>query len=639
MKKLLIFIFVASIIVVCPFPLFSAEKINSSLQNLLNQAKEKKIAEHPYWHRLLHYRRNLIGFYRSEIDDQSFFLARNGRDDPEAELEATLKGFYQNTGEGSEEGLLSCRYKARFSWLSEQLDFPDEISNPTCSRFESWKEKLSPESASLIFSSFYLNNPASMYGHTFLKLGRRGFPKEQNLMDYTVNYAAVTNSNNGIMFALRGLTGGYPGRFSTTPYYIQIQKYNNMESRDLWEYKLNLSQAAIDRLVEHLWELGPISMSYYFLNKNCSYQLFPLLEVADPSLDISKEYVMQTVPLDTLRSVLDKKGFVTEIDSRPSHVKAMLHRRKRIGGDEIRLVEKIVKSSPSQYHTALSSLKENRRGYVLQSAHDLLRYKTGFYRDQPEEVKNKEREILLALNEIKGIDLESNYEPPNLIPPHEGHRSTRLGLGWGINEEDTFEELNLRPALHDLEADPTGFDEGSQLEMFHFRLRYINDRKKLNLEEFTLIEILSLSPYDRWVHPLSWHVRTGAEVARDLNLNSEESLTYRLAGGSGYASNFTFKNKLLTYLLWHADSALGSVFDDGYRVGLGGKGGVVFQPFSFIRYHFNSTVARYPTGHVGNVVKFQLTQNIFINKRSEFRIILERQNSYKEAVFNLHYYF
>ena len=86
----------------------------------------------------------------------------------------------------------------------------------------------------------------------------------KGLLDYTVNYEAITESKNGLAFAVKGLGGGYKGRFSTLPYYIKIQVYNNMESRDLWEYELSLNQNEVDQLVRHLWELGPIGITYFF---------------------------------------------------------------------------------------------------------------------------------------------------------------------------------------------------------------------------------------------------------------------------------------------------------------------------------------------------------------------------------------
>ena len=609
----------------------------STPEEFIDKAVKGNLQNHSYWHKLLHYRRNIFFTYQSEIDDKTFFLSPDGRKDPKLELEETIRYFFSKEKEGEQPAV--CEYPARYAWLNEKLNLAEALPPVRCERFLNWKEKLAPESLSLIFSSYYLNNPASMYGHTFLKLGRRGFPAGRDLADYTVNFAAETNTNNGVMFAIKGLIGGYRGKFSTTPYYIQIQKYNNMESRDLWEYKLNFSQEEIDRLVEHLWELGPHSMAYFFFNKNCSYQLLPLLEVAKPSLDLSRHYRYQTVPLETLRSVLEEGGLVSEIVSRPSHVKTMISRRSRLEKQEIKLSEMIVKKPSSAYAKRLDGITPKRQALVLESAHDLFRYKHGFYRGQPEEVQKKDQEILLLRSKIKDAVEDEKKKPVSMSPPHKGHKSDRVGLGWGVNEDESFEEFNVRAALHDLEANPDGFVNGSQLEMFHLRFRYFNDRKKLNLEELTLIEIISLSAWDKWVHPPSWHVRTGAEVARDLNLNSEESLYYGLSGGSGYSFNLLKNESVLSYFMWLGDAGLGSVFDDGYRVGAGGLTGLLVQATPRLRYHANVSALRYPTGHVGNKVKFQLTQNFALSKNSEFRIILERQNAYKELFINLHLYY
>ena len=79
---------------------------SSYLETLQLRAHQKNLANHPYWHRLLHERRNLLGVYQSEIDDPSFFLAPRGRKDPSAELDATLAAFAKTsspavTGGGS----------------------------------------------------------------------------------------------------------------------------------------------------------------------------------------------------------------------------------------------------------------------------------------------------------------------------------------------------------------------------------------------------------------------------------------------------------------------------------------------------------------------------------------------------------
>ena len=64
------------------------------LTQLLQQARQARLADAREWHLLLHYRANLFGGYTSEQDDTGFFLAPEGKTDPQAELDATLRQFF-----------------------------------------------------------------------------------------------------------------------------------------------------------------------------------------------------------------------------------------------------------------------------------------------------------------------------------------------------------------------------------------------------------------------------------------------------------------------------------------------------------------------------------------------------------------
>ena len=61
------------------------------LDELLRQAVELRLSDAREWHLLLHYRENLWKGFTSEADGPAFFLAPNGKTDPAAELEATLR--------------------------------------------------------------------------------------------------------------------------------------------------------------------------------------------------------------------------------------------------------------------------------------------------------------------------------------------------------------------------------------------------------------------------------------------------------------------------------------------------------------------------------------------------------------------
>ena len=106
-------------------------------------------------------------------------------------------------------------------------------------------KNLQVKSISLIFPTAYISSPASMQGHTFLRLD-----KDINtpLIANAINYSARTNETFGAIFAYKGLFGGYKGLYTMMPYYEKIGEYSDLELRDIWEYRLNFAQKEIDRL-------------------------------------------------------------------------------------------------------------------------------------------------------------------------------------------------------------------------------------------------------------------------------------------------------------------------------------------------------------------------------------------------------
>ena len=151
-----------------------------------------------------------------------------------------------------------------------------------------------------------MNNPSSMFGHTFLRFDRAEQDERTRLLSYSVNYGAAVDADNGLQFALYGLTGGYPGTYSVMPYHQLVRKYSDYENRDIWEYQLNLTATEVRRLLEHLWELQSNYADYYFFDENCSYQLLFLLDVARPGLALTDRFEVYAIPVDTVRAVVDQ---------------------------------------------------------------------------------------------------------------------------------------------------------------------------------------------------------------------------------------------------------------------------------------------------------------------------------------------
>lgn len=608
----------------------------------------QKLSEDPSWQRLLHYRRSVLGFYRSEVDDPRFFLASKGRSDPHAELEATLKAFQQPLSLDPETQSPQCRFPARYQWLKERVDFESLNIKPyPCPRFEEWRMQMNPKSVSIIFASAYLNNPASVYGHSFLRLNKYSMTtstsssaSSQPLLDYTLNYAADVTNTNPIIYIAYGLMGGFRGRFTSTPYYLKVQEYNNLESRDLWEYDLSLSTAAQAQLVAHAWEIGQVTLPYYFFNRNCSYQILPLLEVVEPSLSLKGDFFLRAIPADTLRVLVRSPGLVTGFRRRPSLATRLKEERRRLSPEQERTVERLMTDQEVPADAA-----------TLDAAYDLFKYRHGMKRDRPKEIQEKEARLLARRNAISktsgGVETWGRGDastPPHLhgydvspVPPHEGHATLRLGVSYGFSNRAHFEELSIRPSIHDQDDPSYGYLPGSQLQMFLLRVRYDHDRKKIYPQEFTLADAVSMTPLDRWIRHPSWKMKTGFAVAEDLPKDADHAQYFGIRFGSGISLS-PRPEQWLFFAMADGDSGLGATFDRYYRLGVGGVSGLIVQPIPLWKIRFEGGWMRYPLGNYGEAVRLQLVNNFEITRHVSVRSTLSRQNRNKEALFTFYLY-
>jgi len=227
----------------------------------------------------------------------------------------------------------------------------------------------------------------------------------------------------------------------------------------------------------------------------------------------------------------------------------------------------------------------------------------------------------------------------NAVRPDLGHKTGRVDLAYGFSNRSHFEELSLRPALHSQDDPTQGYLPGSQLEMFHLKLRYDNDRKTGYVQDFSLVDLVSITPWDRWIHPPSWKVKTGLAVADDLRRDPENSLYYGLNLGSGYAAWVPGTgDKLLLYGMAEMESELGHAFDHDVRFGGGPAGGILYSPCRSWRARFQFAQDEYAVGGTPSTTKLEFRQSFSLTRDMELRAQLQRQNAYKEVMFSWVWY-
>jgi hypothetical protein len=643
----------AALVLLVAAPARAAEPTAPSpaLAALIHDAREKHLAQSRDWQVLLHYRPASFGGWKSQADGMGFFFAgKAGKTDPDAELAATIAALLRPSVRdptNPETMHPQCLFPARYAWIKQQLGAAAFVDQP-CPLLDTWRTGISAEAATLVYATAYLNSPASMYGHTFLRLSRatgEGNP----LLDYAVNFAADADTTNGLVYAIAGLTGGFQGHFYVVPYYVKVQEYSNMESRDLWEYQLALTREQVERMVLHAWETRSTYFDYFFTGENCSYQLLTLLEVADPSLHLIDGFGGRVVPADTIRAVMEQPGLVRRVSPRPSLVSTMTERRAHLDGREVRAAEQWAKSPPDSAGPVLSGEPASRQAQVIDAAYDYLRYREGFKAAEPSDAfKKRERRMLLARGRL-GVPPQEMEIQSSVDAPERGHGTLRLSVGGGLsNVGGAFETLAIRGAIHDFLDPSGGYPDNALLEMGSVRGRFDNRTRRPRLDRLDLINIISASPLDRWVHSISWKAWLGADNARELGCERPDAdragwrcLYGGATVGGGFAFRFGPANRLLGFGFTNTDAGAGPAFAAGhdFRVGAGGEAGLIGEANPLWHFQIGARYIYYFLGATGPALRTRVAQSFAIGHGLALRLAVDTANTYAEASTELVGYF
>ena len=429
------------------------------------------LSQNRQWQQLLHFHDG-----ESEIDAADFFLSPLGKTDAKAELDATLGALV--LGED-----IACRFPDRVWWLHEKVPtLSQKVAYKPCADLEEHLRDLPIVQGVVVFPSAHINAPASMFGHTFLRLDdEEGLP----LMSQAVNYAAKTPKEHGFLYAYRGLFGAYEGHYSVLPYYQKIKEYNKLEQRDLWEYTLNLTAEEIVRLQRHLYALRHMYADYYFMKENCSYNLLWLLEVARPKSRLISQFHLMATPMDTLK-VLHKEGFITKSTYRPSKSKELL----------------------ALLQASEQTNAEVQEAYKAQVDVGLLQLARSQGKIAKKPYVKKLMGLLAARSRLPKVAKPVILSPENPLDSHASHKMT-----MGVDSANAV-SLDVKLAYHDIYDVDRGFSQGAYIDFLHLRVKK-SEEGRLEIEKFDVLDMQSYAVRDAIFKPFSWAVSFGMARFRD----------------------------------------------------------------------------------------------------------------------------
>lgn len=515
-----------------------------SLDALVKKARDLRLAEDSYWHVLYHYHVPLGGGFKSRIDDSRFFFSPEGKENPQAEMEAAIHFLFSGQAENP------CLYIARHHWLHVRLQAEEEgFPQPFCPDLAN----IHPASARLVFPAYFMNSPASMFGHTLMTLR---MDNSARVLDKAVNYEAHTRETNGFVFAFKGIFGFYPGFFNVLPYYKKIQEYGEINQRDIWEYRLDLAPHEMDAMVRHIREMEGVSSDYFFFDENCSFTLMYLVEAARPGLDLTDTFPLWVIPVDTVRA-LQKEGLIVEAEYQPSRATIIRHRLSLLSPEDQDLAFEILEGKKSP--ETVQELETLRAIRVLDTVIDCIRYQ--FVKKKMDQ-KAYQKTLIHALRVRSRMGLADTL-PPVPIPrrPDTLHGSSRMALGVQVVDGRTAMSLAYRPAFTDLTDPDYPESDGIRIVFGETRLRLGPEGEGAQLESFDAIDIVSLSPRDRFFTPLSWAAGAGLEGIP----GEKRGRLLRLGGGAGFS--WGGGKAGLVYLMGMPRFFAGSGLENGHSLG------------------------------------------------------------------------
>lgn len=449
------------------------------------------------WLNLLHYESDGT----PEVKNTEFYLSNSQRPGDESNEFLRLYNLEERAS-----SKVHCYFPARYYLLEKYGKIRRKGGFQGCTELNKFLKETPGDHVSLAITSEYLNAPSSAFGHLMLVIHENKIP---SLTDSVVHYSAETKREDGLFaYALKGLTGSYPGYYFKEKLFSKIHEYGHVEQRYLFYAKLDLTAEQIYFLKLHLFELTRARFDYYFLNKNCGYRIDRLL-----SLLYGKKVTnnfLYTLPVEIPYKF--QSHFLTETKVIPYSVKAKESIR-HLSPDERKTFKDIIASK--------QNLKESDSRRVKSSVFHYYQYK--FRKDGiglPNYSSN-----LRASTFVMSEDFDT------VQAPYKKQRPFKIALGMQKKKTNEAALLSFQPALLDLKSPQKYNLHESKLSLLNFSLLY--SEKNLRLNRLDILDTLLFTEYSEFFNSLSWKIYLG--VDRE---NHSQDLAQKTEIGMGHSVRF-----------------------------------------------------------------------------------------------------
>ena len=530
------FFFIVVWLLNCGLSSVSADSLD--VKEALQAANSLRLDQHRTWLKLLHIEPERK---KSSVLSDSFFVSNSPTADSQIELNASVEAFFSDDVISDMHPV--CRFPARYFWLSKHIDLPTYNPWLECPKLRSWGHVTKTKSVSLLMVSGYFGNPASTFGHSLLKFNQSADINAPMLQDISINYGvSVPENENSLRYIVLGLTGGYKGKFSDSPFYNQDLTYSRREYRDMWEYRLSLEPDQLTLLILHLFEIIDKKYQYLFLDKNCGFRIAELIDLVteEKILDKVGVYYAPVALFHRLNGIDNQiiknseEKLVASVTFIPSARRKLSHELSNLNKKQVSLINTILESGISTVDSLLLNEDPDQQIQILNS---LLAYH--HYLDMTEAPnlspqRQTDRNTLLYSRLKRSINLPSDKVVKEIPPPTMGFAPTATSIGLGLKSTNAPQFIF---SFSPYRQHSTGFNslEGGELVVADVEVGL--DLKSMSpiLHSIEFIRALSINVnpiYIRGMSNKSWRFRFGVDRKRKERYDGIAS------GGLGKARKF-----------------------------------------------------------------------------------------------------
>ncbi len=482
--------------------------------------KAKALHKNHVWHALLHLDKG-----QPRIKDSSFILTA-GTFSPYQEMLATLTYLY------GDNLLAVCRFPARYLWLRIHLPLPERPIGQ-CHDINEFIEKAPFDELYLVFASESVTQPASMMGHTFLKLSGRNVSGETR--EHAISFYTDADTINFPKLLWESLISGKRGIFSLTPYQQESLKYVGEEQRNLWEFKIRTTDATRRLIRNHLFELRQTRLTYYLHSYNCATVLQNILGLIEKQVPAGAPW---TTPKDVIRQAL-QSGLIESTNPyvSDSWIYAFLHAKE---GKHFEVPpEQELKFNESFLNRASSSGRQR----FLKALNNVLLEKKQISRERWEKNHAEMAQAASLASEVP-LEMPSQLNPA-LSSGDSSASISVLSRAMGISTM-----LSFTPASHRL-GDYHHYQLAeTEVQLFSGSLE-ITPHNTVKLHQLTVLSTQSLPPWNNVLKPISSQTSIGfgsltnhpddpkslnAQLAAGITFRVQPRLDVSFLGGGGIQS-------------------------------------------------------------------------------------------------------